>query len=273
MQRRTFLKAAVLTGLGATTMNTLPIFANTTKKVKISVQLASVHELANKDLPGVLKAIAKMGCDGVELASHFGHSPEDIRKMLDDNGLVCSGTHTGIDQLRDNNFERTVANHKILGTTNMIVGGGIDRELHTVEGNKAMAEEFNQIAKKAAKFGMRIGYHAHGGDATLVEGITAWERFASATDKEVILQMDIGNYMNGGGDPYKMLEMFPGRALTIHVKDSGGVLGEGRVDWNRVWNFCETSGNTEWYVVEEESCQTELTMVERAIKNIRAMGK
>ncbi|MDO4630599.1 MAG: sugar phosphate isomerase/epimerase family protein [Planctomycetia bacterium] len=273
MQRRTFLKVALLTGLGATTMNTLPIFANTSKKVKISVQLYSVRDAANKDLAGTLKAIAKMGYDGVEFAGYYGHSAEDIRKMLDDNGLVCSGTHTGIGALRGDNFERTVEFHKILGTKNMIVPGGIDRELHTVEGNKAIAEEFNQIAKKAAALDMRVGYHAHGGDAKVIEGIPAWQRFASATCKDVVLQMDVGNYMNGGGDPYKMIEMFPGRALTVHVKDSGGILGEGRVEWDRVWNLCETSGNTEWYVVEEESRPKELTLIEKAIKNLRAMGK
>ncbi len=273
MQRRTFLKVALLTGLGAVTMNTLPTFANTLKKPKLSVQLYSVREAASKDLAGTLKKIAKMGYDGVEFAGYYGHSPEDIRKMLDDCGLVCSGTHTGIGQFRGDNFEKTVAIHKTLGTTNMIVPGGINRELHTVAGNKAIAEEFNEIAKKATAVGMCFGYHAHGGDATLIEGIPAWERFGSATNQDVILQMDVGNYMSGGGDPYKMIEMFPGRAKTVHIKDCGGVpIGTGKVDWSRVWKLCEGIGATEWYVVEENT-PNDLALIEETYKILKDMGK
>ena len=196
--------------------------------------------------------------------------------MLDDNGLKCCGTHTPIGHFRGDNFESTAELHKILGAKFMIVPGGIDQELHDVEKNKAMAEEFNKLAEKAKPFGLSIGYHAHGGDAKLIDGIPAWERLFNATTPEVVMQMDIGNYMSGGGDPYKMIEKFKGRSKTVHLKESNPgspIIGDGEVDWQRVFGLLESQGVTEWYVVEDEKTPDDFTRIEKCLTALRQMGK
>ena len=73
--------------------------------IPIGFQVYSVREDAAKDLSGVLAAVAKMGYDGVEFAGYYGHSAEDIRTMLDDNGLKCCGGHIGIDLLLGDKLE------------------------------------------------------------------------------------------------------------------------------------------------------------------------
>ena len=220
MDRRTFLQTAALSTLAAASLSPLSLGqtrgrqlaqqsresrqsrlstrrGQTPKKIPIAVQVYSVRGAASKDLAGTLAAIAKMGYEGVEFAGYYGKDPKDIRKMLDDTGLKCCGTHTGINEFRGDRFERTAEIHKTLGAKFMIVPGGIDGDLHDVEKNKRIAEEFSQFAEKAKPFGLVVGYHAHGGDAKLVDGIPAWERFFDATAPEVIMQMDIGNYMGG----------------------------------------------------------------------------
>ena len=241
------------------------------------MQLYSVREAAKKDIAAALATIAKMGYEGVEFygAYYFDKDPKDIRKMLDDNGLKCSGTHTGIGNFRGDNFEKTAEIHKALGAKFMIVPGGIDKELHEVDKNKAMADEFNKLAAKAKPFGLFIGYHAHGGDAKLVDGIPAWERLFDATVPEVVMQMDLGNYMGGGGNPYKMIEKFKGRSRTVHLKESGreAIIGEGEVDWNHAFDLLESQGVTEWYVVEDEKTPDDFTRIEKCLVALRGMGK
>ena len=289
MERRTFLFTAALSALTAASISPLSLGQNATprqrrqqrrqsntKKVPISVQLYSVRNAASNDLAATLEKIAKMGYDGVEFAGYYGKDAKELRKMLDDNGLKCSGTHTGIDQFRGDNFERTAELHKTLGTKFMIVPGGIDNELHDVGRNKQMAEEFNKIAEKAKPFGLSVGYHAHGGDAKLIEGIPAWERLFDATVPEVIMQMDVGNYMAGGGDPYKMIEKFKGRSKTVHMKEAGQghpIIGDGEVDWERTFDLCETVGGVEWYVVEDEVDPDNFDRIEKCIAALRGMGK
>jgi sugar phosphate isomerase/epimerase len=224
----------------------------------------------------VLAEIAKLGYDGVEFAGYYGKDAKDIRKMLDDNGLKCSGTHTGIGELRGDRFEKTIELHKTLGTKYIIVPGGIDGDLHDAEKNKRIAEEFSALAAKAKPFGMSVGYHAHGGDAKLVDGVPAWERFFDATSQDVVMQMDIGNYKDGGGDPYKMIEKFKGRSKTVHMKESGPdhpIIGSGNVEWKRVFELCETIGGTEWYVVEDEAGPDNLERIGKCITALREMGK
>src|SRR5258708_25803474 len=67
--------------------------------IPIALQLYSVREDAAKDLPGVLAAVAKMGYAGVEFAGYYGHSAGDVRKLLDENGLKCCGSHIGLPNL------------------------------------------------------------------------------------------------------------------------------------------------------------------------------
>jgi len=249
---------------------------NANKKVPISVQVYSVRNAAAKDLAATLATIAQLGYKGVEFAGYYNNDIKDIRKMLDDNGLKCSGTHTGINELRGDRFEKTAEIHKILGTKFMIVPGGINQELHDVEKNKAIAEEFNKIAEKAKPFGLYVGYHAHGGDAKLIEGIPAWERFFDATVPAVVMQMDIGNYQMGGGDPYKMIEKFKGRSRTVHFKEAGQndpIIGDGEVDWERVFDLLDADGSTEWYVVEDEKTPDSFDRIAKCIAALHEMGR
>jgi len=252
----------------------------TQRRIPIGVQLFSIRGVAQRDLPGTLVALAKMGYEGVEFfgGNYFGKDPKDLRKLLDDNGLKCCGTHTPLGAFRDR-FEETAEIHNILGTKFMILPSGIDRYLHNVEGNKQIAEEFNRFAEKAKPFGLFVGYHAHGSDARLIDGVPAWERFFDATVPEVVHQMDIGNYKDGGGDPYAMIEKFAGRSKTVHLKEGGQrgpgnpIIGEGTVDWERTFELCETIGGTEWYIVEDEVTPDCIERAERSLVALREMGR
>jgi sugar phosphate isomerase/epimerase len=242
------------------------------------VQLYSVRNAASKDIAAALEGIAKMGYDGVEFYGgvYFNKDIKDLKKMLDDLGLKCCGTHTGMPQFRGDNFDKTVEIHKTLGTKFMIVPAGLDRNITTVDQIKAAAEEFNKWAEKAKAVDMFVGYHAHAGDAKLIEDIPLWERFFDATIPEVVMQMDVGNYLDGNGDPYKMLEKFKGRSRTVHLKESGQnspIIGDGRVDWKRTFELCETHGDTEWYVVEDEKGADSLERIEKSIVALQKMGK
>ena len=105
---------------------------------------------------------------------------------------------------------------------------------------------------------MRVGYHNHAGEFDAKAGFIPWEVFASNSSKDVILQVDIGHVARAGADPAKYMEMFPGRLITVHVKDFAKgkpdpVVGEGEVDWPAMFRICEGPGGTEWYIIEDES--------------------
>ena len=150
--------------------------------------------------------------------------------------------------------------------------------MSAVDTIQELADILNGAAEKLRPEGMWTGYHAHGFDFVQFEGRTAWDILFSSTDKDVVMQMDIGNCANGGGDPIAMLKKFSGRALSVHLKEHGGppgsVIGEGEADWDEVFRLCETTHNTQWYVVEEGGRDgIGFDVPRRSLKALRGMGK
>jgi len=246
--------------------------------IPLGLQLYSVRTDCEKDLPGVIKAVAAMGFDGVEFAGYYGRTAAQLRQLLDDNGLVCCGTHTGLDTLLGDAFQKTVQFNKTLGNKFLIVPGLPHERLASRQATLDTAKLFNELAAKAKPLGMFVGYHAHGGDFKKLDGETAWDILFSNTSPDVVMQLDLGNCIGGGGDPIAVLKKFPGRSQTIHLKEHGGnkgaVIGEGDVDWKTVFSLCEQTGKTEWYVVEQESYDgPPLDSVKRCIDSLRKMGK
>ncbi|MBN2475954.1 MAG: sugar phosphate isomerase/epimerase [Pirellulales bacterium] len=278
--RREMLKwGAGTTALWAAGLNPLGARAQSGKaRIPLGLQLYSVRNDCEKDLPGVLEAVAKMGYDGVEFAGYYGRSADELRKLLDDNGLKCCGTHTGLNTLLGDAFEATVAFNKTLGNPYLIVPSLPRERQESAEALKKTGQLFSELAAKAKPLGMRVGYHAHGGDFKKYDGQTGWDIIFSTATPDVVMQLDIGNCIGGGGDPYAALKKFPGRATTIHLKEHGGkrgaVIGEGDVDWKEIFRLCEADGSTKWYIVEQEGYDgTPLDCVKRCIENLRKMGK
>lgn len=248
------------------------------KKIPIGLQLYSVRQACQKDLPGVLRAVAKMGYQGVEFAGYYGRKAKELRKLLDANGLKCCGTHTGLNTLTGDALKGTVEFNKILGNRFLIVPGLPGGRLASVRAVKETAKLFSELAEKVKPQKMRVGYHAHGGDFRRLDGETAWDILFSNASSDVVMQLDIGNCIGGGGDPIAILKKFPKRSATIHLKEHGGkpeaVVGEGDVKWDEVFRLCETTGGTEWYIVEHErGAGSPLENVRRCIENLRKMGK
>jgi sugar phosphate isomerase/epimerase len=254
--------------------------AAATEKIPIGLELWSVRRQCEKELPAVLRAVAQMGYGSVELAhSYYGYDASAWRKLLDDNGLKSCGMHMGLPMLQGDAFDKTVAMHKVIGTPYLIIASLPKKNLASVRAIVETGKQFNELSERLEPHGMKIGYHCHGGDFEKVEGRTAWELFGENTKPDVLLQLDIGNCLGGGGDPIAMLKKFPGRSVSIHLKDYGGkpgaVFGEGQVNWKEVFELCTTIGGTKQYVIEEEGREgpEALEGVRRALENFRKMSR
>jgi sugar phosphate isomerase/epimerase len=279
--RRDFLKtAAAGTGAGLVGLAALgrpPLLAAApVKKIPVGVQLYSVREQAAKDLPAVLEAIGKMGYKGVEFAGYYGWDgkPKELRKLLDGNGLKCCGTHTGLETVTGEKLKATADLHTTLGNSFLIVPSLVATD---APGWLDLAKRFNEIAAKARELGMRVGYHAHAHDFHKLGDKTSWEIFFDNTAADVIMQMDTGNCLQGGGDPVAILKKYPGRSASVHVKEFGGpeaaVIGQGVVAWNDVFQVCETTGGTVWYVVEHEVGADPMGSIKGCLDGLRKMGR
>jgi sugar phosphate isomerase/epimerase len=273
VNRRDFIGAVGIAGLA---LGVAPLAqAAPKKKIPVGLQLYSVREQCAKDLPGTLAAVAKIGYQGVEFAGYHGRSATELRRMLDDNGLVACGTHTPYESIFTGNLDKTIEFNLILGNKFLIVPWM--NEAKTKQEWLGRAELFNQTAAKVKPHGLWVGYHAHQHDFKQIDGVTAWDLFFGNTKSAVIMQLDTSNCCEGGADPVAVLKKYPGRARSIHLKPHGGspdaAIGEDKVDWQAVFAFCEGKGKTQWYVVEHESGTNPLDAVQRCYEALRKFGK
>jgi sugar phosphate isomerase/epimerase len=220
-----------------------------------------------------------MGFEGVEF---FGGVPKDaarIGAILKETGLIVCGWHSGIDEFLGDNFEKTVAFHKAIGNTRVVVPGLPPEMTKDAAAWRETAKLFQQVALKLQAEGMTLGYHNHDSEVKpLDDGTCAWDIMAGAQD--VVLQLDNGNAMSGGADSLALLKKYPGRSKTIHLKPYSKkdgfatMIGEDDIPWAETFEELERQGATEWAIIEfEDPKYDEFEGLRLCYERLKAIGK
>lgn len=239
--------------------------------MEYGLQMYSVRDMAEKDLAGALREVARLGYSFVEFAGFFGHTAKDVRAMLDQNGLSVSGTHTGWEELTADNIDATIAYHKEIGNKSIIIPGA---DLSTREKLDAFIELLNEAQPKLAAEGITLGYHNHHREFLPNEfGVLTHSELEACTS--VAFEIDTYWAYVAGQDPIALLERLGDRVHVIHLKDGfsdghGKALGEGTAPVAAVREYAIKHGLC--MVVESETCDpTGLLEVERCIKYLRSL--
>ncbi len=251
--------------------------------IPIGLELYSVRREFAKDPDGTLAAVKAMGYTGVEFAGPPALSGAELRGLLDKHGLVCCGWHTPYDAVQDATLAATVALNRTVGNTAVIVPGLPGELTRTRADWLKVARFFNSLAERLAGEGMATGYHNHTAEFAPLEGEAPWDVLFANTDLRVIMQLDTGNALCGGGDCAAILARYPGRAVTVHLKPYrvGGtheegfrpLIGDDSVPWQKVFRLCRGEAGTRWFIVEYESdAHPPLEAVKLCLQRLHAMG-
>jgi sugar phosphate isomerase/epimerase len=274
--RREFLRRGSI-GLAAACSPLVALAAK--KKVPVALQLYSVRHDCEKDLPGTLTAVADIGYKAVEFAGYYGRTAKELRGMLDERNLKCCGTHIGLETMLADKLAGTIEFNKTTGNPNLIVPW-LDPDKHkTKQAWLDTARLFNELSDKVKPHGMRVGYHNHVHEFHPIDGELPWDLFFGNTKKEVIMQFDTGNALEGGGEAAPFIKRYPGRAVSVHVKafsksNPKALIGDDEINWKELFHLLETVGGTEWYIVEYESdAYPPVESVRRCFENMKKMGK
>ena len=236
------------------------------------LQLYSVRDVTGTDLEGTLKKVAEIGYRYVEFAGFFGHTAEQVKAMLDNYGLIVSGTHSGFDDL-DKDFDGTVKYHHAIGNTNYIVPGapwGTTAELNET------IEKMNKYKPMLAAEGIRLAYHNHDGEfKPNLDGQIAHEEMERRTD--IDFQIDTFWAFVAGRDPIEVITRLKDRVHVIHLKDGlrngqGFALGEGEAPVAAVREKAIELGMH--MVVESETLQPDgISEVTRCFNYLKTLEK
>ena len=244
------------------------------KRIPVGLELYSVRDELKKDLTGTVRAVAKMGYEGVEFyAPYFDWTVEraqEVRKLLDDTGIRCFSTHNGAKSFTPENLPHAIELNQIIGSKFIVMASS--GKVDGLAGWKGVAETLNRAAEKLKPVGLRAGYHNHLPEFQPVEGQLPMEVLAANTGKDVMLQLDVGPCVESGNDPVAWINKHPGRIRSLHVKDWAPekgykvLLGEGTAPWKKIFHAAEKTGGAEYYLIEQEgSAYPPLETAERCL--------
>jgi sugar phosphate isomerase/epimerase len=283
ISRRAFLKTSAAATAALAAAPGPALFAGEGyggNKIPFAVQLYSVRKECAADLPGTLAALSKMGYRGVEFADYFKRDAKTLNRMLADNGLQCVGSHIRpFDSLTGDKLEKTIEFHLALGNSRLIVPSLPAQYTRSISGWQQAADDFNALADRLKSHGMRTGYHNEGPEFKPLDGQVPWDVFMNRTKAAVIVQLDTTHAAAFGADPAACLKKHPGRCVSVHLQPfsktkPNALMGDDDLDWKAIFNVCETTGGTEWYIVEYESdLYPPLTAVEKSLAVMRCWGK
>ena len=282
--RRSFLRNSAF-GLGALAFASPALQGLAAVKYKklVGVQLYSVRDDMRKDPQGTLNALAEMGYKYVEHANYmnrkfYGWEAKEFRKRLDDLGMKMPAGHTVMGKAHwddaKNDFtdlwKYTVEDAAIMGQE-LVISPSIDMGIRK-DKNLLLKymEIFNKSGELCNKSGMRFGYHNHDFEfSEKLEGELLYDIMLNNTDPKLVAQqLDIGNMINGGGVPAEVMKKFPGRFVSMHVKDEvpaksghehfeSTVLGKGsgQIDVQALVKLGDKEGGTKHFIIEQEAYQ------------------
>lgn len=258
----------------------------------VAIQVYSVREDAAKDLYATLKELKQMGYDGVEFAGLYGNSPEDVKKMCEEIGLIPISAHVPyLDMVADP--EGVLGQYATIGCKYVAVPY-LTEEYRP--GNAKFAEVIENVKMLGAvakKLGMQLLYHNHDFEFVKLDGKYALDILYESVPAD-LLQTELDTcWVNvGGAVPADYILKYANRSPVVHLKDFTGEksenmyeligiekkvekkaeafelrpVGSGKQDFPAILAAAEKAG-AEWVIVEQDNPSMGLTPLECAAKS------
>lgn len=217
-----------------------------------SLQLYTLRNAIQEDLPGTIRKVAEIGFTQVE-PYNFVATAKELGAALKENGLTAPSGHA---PLLSQDQDEIFAAARGLGIGTVIEPYITAEHWQNAEDIQATAAKLNAAAKKGAEYGIRVGYHNHAWELeSTIEGKTALEYFEGLLDPELVLEVDTYWVAVGGKDPVEILTKLGDRVKFIHIKDgplntdtkAQQPAGQGRI---AVWDVINAAESLEVGVVE-----------------------
>ena len=189
------------------------------KKAMIGYQIYSAREDAEKDLFGTLKKIAEMGYDGVEFAGFYHYTVDEIKKALEESGLVAISAHVPLAEIEKDMF-KTISDYKAIGCKYIAVPYTDDE---CRPGGPRFAETIRNIYKfgrLCREAGIQLLYHNHDFEFVKMGDEYGIDVMYSRIPAD-LLQTELDTcWVNvAGEDPAAFVLKYSGRAPVVHLKD------------------------------------------------------
>ncbi|TDF42053.1 sugar phosphate isomerase/epimerase [Alteromonadaceae bacterium M269] len=264
MKRREFIR------LGAGAMASLPLMhlpsalaghnQNKRPYKQLGVQLYTIREQLAVDYKVPLKTIASLGYKDLEFAGYFEHKPAEIKRYMDDLGLVSNSTHVRLPALQ-NDFDSILETAHTMGQTYIVLPWLEEKDRDSLDDYKKHAELLNKRGEQAKSAGFQMAYHNHDFEFIPLDGQLPYDLLLERTDKELVkMQLDLYWAIKANKDPVQYFKKAPGRFPLCHIKDRAAdgsitTVGKGSIDFDALFKYADLAGLQHFYVEHDDTDQ------------------
>ncbi|HEV7812742.1 MAG TPA: TIM barrel protein, partial [Leifsonia sp.] len=154
----------------------------------VSLQLYSVRDALELDIPATIERVAALGFTQVEASYKVLSRGPELLDAIKRNGLT-SPTMTS--PLLDADYDTVFSTAVALGAHTVIETFVPEEHWTTLDDVQSIADRLNAAAAKAAEFGLRVGYHNHWWELEhRFDGRTALDQLVDRLDPRVVLEVD-----------------------------------------------------------------------------------
>lgn len=229
------------------------------KTLPVAIQVYSIREEAEKNFAKTMAAVKEMGYDGVELAGFYGHTAQEIRDILDENGLTPISAHVSYKEFSED-LEGTIQKYLTIGCRFLVIPYLTEEYRYGTEKFEVFLRDIPTIARECAKHGFTLLYHNHDFEfAKTADGSYVLDYlFSKTSDAELQTELDTCWIGVAGEDPVAYLQKYSGRSPLVHLKDYTmepfcmQPLGKGLQDIPSLLNTAVDAG-CEWVIVEQDN--------------------
>ena len=285
--RRTFLGHL---GAQAAAVGILKDMAFAKSIERLGVQLYTVRDLMAKDFEGTLAKVAAAGYKEVEFAGYFDRKPQEVKAILDRNGLTAPSAHVDYPSLSDDKLAKVIEDSRTLGHQ-FIVNPWIDEQMRKEPDIwKRVAATFNRAGELTSKSGIQFAYHNHHFEFVPQDGTRPIETILKECDPKLVkIEMDLCWTTVAGADPLTYFKRYPGRFPLVHVKGLKRVpdgdppvpfdkaipqitdVGNNDIiDWKRIFAKSKEAG-IQHYFVEHDAPASPIESIERSARYLKTL--
>jgi sugar phosphate isomerase/epimerase len=221
MNRRAFVQSVGASVIGASFAP--PRLRTETKLNQVGLELFSVRNAMFRDPDRTLAAVRAIGYTEVELLwsfGNFGRTPQQVKAILDKEGLRAPSCHAN-ESIIFVGWERSLDTAKLLGQEYIMVPSFSPDTSSTLDDWREWADRFNAAGAVARRHGIWLAFHNEAEHMKPIDGQIPYDVFVERTDPSVVrMQLDVGNMVVGGGDPFAYFARFKDRYWSFHLKDT-----------------------------------------------------
>lgn len=261
MERREFVRVMAGAGVAIACSGNRRVATGARRLDRVGVQLYTVRDQMKENFEGTLARVAEIGYKEVEFAGYFGHTPADVKAMLDRHGLTSPSVHNGA--IEPDAWKAALDAAHVIGHQYIVLPWIPQERRMTLDGWKQVAQEMNRLAEAAHAAGVQFAYHNHDFEFPKMDGQVPYDVLLQNTDPKLVqLEIDLYWITKAGQDPLTYFARWPGRIPMVHVKDSAGPpehkmvdVGQGKIDWKGIFAHKDLAGIRHFFVEHDQPPQ------------------